>query len=133
MQRFILNLRQLEHPTSEVNSDAQHFSRFSVSFGVPSDFLGNIGEPLDHGPSEPIRDDDDEVFCATEDLNDGLEENSAAQAGPSTVHWDDPTWASATSSSESTERAMEGYDSGLSSSSRQTSHCDGVIPFGLNV
>ena len=58
----MLNLRQSnksERPSS-VDSRARHFSRFSVSFRMPSDFLGNIGEPLDHGQSEWRLCEDDE-------------------------------------------------------------------------
>ena len=47
VQRLMLNLRQLDRSPHEHNSDADHLSRFSVSFRVPSDILGNIGEPLD--------------------------------------------------------------------------------------
>ena len=51
----MLNLRQLSQPGGDATSAAEHFSRFSVNFRVPSDFLGNIGEPLDHSNwrSEP--------------------------------------------------------------------------------
>lgn len=49
----MLNLRQLNSANNaEADSDAQHLSQFSVDFRVPSNFLGNIGEPLDHGQSE---------------------------------------------------------------------------------
>ncbi|EKM56266.1 uncharacterized protein PHACADRAFT_207547 [Phanerochaete carnosa HHB-10118-sp] len=58
VQRFILNLRQLNlGAMTESNSDARHFSRFSVNFRMPSDLLGNIGEPLDHGQWEHIQED----------------------------------------------------------------------------
>lgn len=50
VQRFLLNLRRLDHRTGNVESYADNFSRFSVSFRIPSELLGNIGEPLDHGP-----------------------------------------------------------------------------------
>ena len=50
VQRFMLNLRQLDH-TSAVghSSDTPRLSRFSDSFRMPSDLLGNIGEPVDCG------------------------------------------------------------------------------------
>ncbi|EKM60183.1 uncharacterized protein PHACADRAFT_246023, partial [Phanerochaete carnosa HHB-10118-sp] len=54
VHRFILNLRQLNHTAeaSDNSTNAQRSSRFSVSFRMPSDFLGNIGEPLDYGESD---------------------------------------------------------------------------------
>ena len=51
IQRFMLNLRQLASRNEE-NSDAQHFSRFSVNFRVSIDLIGNIGEPLEHGDGD---------------------------------------------------------------------------------
>ena len=42
----MLNLRQVNRSADTNPSDMQHFSRFSVSFRVPSDFLGNIGESM---------------------------------------------------------------------------------------
>ena len=55
----MLNLRQLNNTdNAETNSDAQHFSRFSINFRVPSDLLGDIGEPLDHSQSERIHEYD---------------------------------------------------------------------------
>lgn len=82
MQRFILTLRQLNHTANKSNSDAQHFSRFSVSFRMPSDFLGNIGEPLDHGRSERVEDNGDDDNCVVEELRDELEEGFAHLPGP---------------------------------------------------
>lgn len=63
MQHFMLNLHQLNHAASKSNSDAQHFSRFSVSFRIPSNFLENIGEPLDHGQSKQMEENDDRDHC----------------------------------------------------------------------
>lgn len=58
IQRFMLNLRQFNKTDNvESNSDAQHFSRFSIDFRVPSDFLGNIGEHLDHSQGEQLHED----------------------------------------------------------------------------
>ena len=55
----MLNLRQINNTdNTKTNSDAQHFSRFSIDFRVPSSLLGNIGEPLDHSQSERIHEDD---------------------------------------------------------------------------
>ena len=57
----MLNLRQPNRPeqASSTGSGARHFSRFSISFRIPSDFLGNIGESLDHGQSERLHEDND--------------------------------------------------------------------------
>ncbi|EKM51647.1 uncharacterized protein PHACADRAFT_199151 [Phanerochaete carnosa HHB-10118-sp] len=56
ISRFILNLRQLSQTDStESTADVDRFSRFSVpNFRVPSDLLGNIGEPLDHRQDEAV-------------------------------------------------------------------------------
>ena len=53
-QRFMLNLRQSNKSEQVLSTDsrARHFSRFSISFRMPSNLLGDIGEPLDHGQSE---------------------------------------------------------------------------------
>ncbi|EKM56299.1 uncharacterized protein PHACADRAFT_207577 [Phanerochaete carnosa HHB-10118-sp] len=75
VQRFMLNLRQLNHTASQSSSDPQHFSRFSVSFRVPSDLLGNIGEPLDHGQSERVEGDDNNNSCAVEESRNEIMEN----------------------------------------------------------
>ncbi|EKM60224.1 uncharacterized protein PHACADRAFT_203473 [Phanerochaete carnosa HHB-10118-sp] len=88
VQRFILNLRQLS-PTAEAsenNSDAQHFSRSSISFRVPSDFLGNMGESLDHGQSERVVEDSDDDHRVAEESREGLEEGVAQHADPSKTH-----------------------------------------------
>ena len=64
----MLNLRQLNKAdNTQTNSDPQHFSRFSVDFRVPSDLLGNIGEPLDHGQSERLHEDEPEDHAAAAD------------------------------------------------------------------
>ncbi|EKM60284.1 uncharacterized protein PHACADRAFT_189418 [Phanerochaete carnosa HHB-10118-sp] len=75
-QRFILNLRQLNHTSRSSNSDALHFSRFSVNFRIPSDFLGNIGEPLEHGQLEVMLEGGD---GAEEELEDGPDNNPLQQ------------------------------------------------------
>ena len=60
VHRFMLNLRQLNQiNNTQTDSDPRHFSRLSIDFRVPSAFLGNIGEPLDHGQSERVSEDDD--------------------------------------------------------------------------
>ncbi|GJE99591.1 hypothetical protein PsYK624_158590 [Phanerochaete sordida] len=61
VQRFMLNLRQLTHPSAHAASDAQHFSRFSGDVRFPSELLGNLGEPLDHSQSENVTHEDDET------------------------------------------------------------------------
>ena len=77
----MLNLRQLNKTdNTENNSDAQHFSRFSIDFRVPSDLLGNIGEPLDHSQSErPHEDGSDEceVVADESEANAGADLESA--------------------------------------------------------
>ena len=98
MQRFMLNLRQLNKTDStETNSDAQHFSRFSVDFRVPSYLLGNISQLLDHGPSERLLEDDscehDESDKERPRAGDSLE-SAGSIAGPSGAHWDDEDKAS---------------------------------------
>lgn len=47
VSRFMLNLRQCY--STDLDTDAAHFSRFTVSFSTSLSILGNIGEPLDHG------------------------------------------------------------------------------------
>ena len=64
----MLNLRQLNKAdNTQTNSDAHHFSRFSMDFRVSSGLLGNIGEPLDHGQSERLHEDEPEDHEATDD------------------------------------------------------------------
>ena len=51
MNRFIINLRSLNAPSSSQDSSTrQHWSRFSApNFHIPGSFLGNIGEDLQDG------------------------------------------------------------------------------------
>ena len=84
----MLNLRQLNNTdNTETNSDAQHLSRFSIDFRVPSSLLGNIGEPLDHSQSERIHEDDPgehEVTGEQSEAGTGADLESAGPvAGPS--------------------------------------------------
>ena len=89
----MLNLRQLNHAADDSDSDAQHFSRFSVNFRVPSDFLENIGESLDHSRARAASEDGgDDSFDMVDELRDG-EFNQ--QAGLSHAHWDRSRGASA--------------------------------------
>lgn len=99
----------------DTNSVAQHFSRFSINFRVPSDFLGNIGEPLDYSQSERLHQDapgEREVAAEESEVSAGPDLESAgpvtgssgvrqededqasvgtadADAGPSVTCWDD--------------------------------------------
>jgi hypothetical protein len=58
MNRFLINLRSLDF-AGTANSDAQHFSRFSVAnFRVPESILGNIGQPLEHSSEQGDADDE---------------------------------------------------------------------------
>ncbi|EKM56359.1 uncharacterized protein PHACADRAFT_207613 [Phanerochaete carnosa HHB-10118-sp] len=108
----MLNLRQLNHVEGESgsNSDAQHFSRFSVSFNVPSDFLGNIGEPLDHGQLERMKEDDIGDLCVAEEPQGECEQHFEPQAGPSTTCRDESTEVSVAGVQRSVERAGEEED-----------------------
>ncbi|EKM56292.1 uncharacterized protein PHACADRAFT_207573 [Phanerochaete carnosa HHB-10118-sp] len=108
VQRFILNLRQLNRTTYESNSDAQHFSRFSASFRVPSDFLGNIGEPLGHGQSERDKNNGDDDSCVAEESREGHEEDFAHLAGPTSAYRDETIEADAALALRSAECASEG-------------------------
>lgn len=96
----MLNLRQLNKADStETNSDAQHFSRFSVNFRIPSDLLGDIGELLDHSPAERLRDSEDdpgEHGASDEEWPraGGSLESAGSVVGPSGAHWDDEYQAS---------------------------------------
>ncbi|EKM60199.1 uncharacterized protein PHACADRAFT_203457 [Phanerochaete carnosa HHB-10118-sp] len=123
IQRFILNLRQLNSTAqaSENNSDAQHFSRFSVSFRVPSDFLGNIGEPLDRGPSEPLgaeEDGDPGQYSEARETQDGLDGGLAHQASPSNTRREEQTEAGIVSVPRYTGRESEEDDIGSSAPPR---------------
>ncbi|GJE99247.1 hypothetical protein PsYK624_154970 [Phanerochaete sordida] len=60
VQRFMLNLRQLNPSAHDLSSDAHQVSNFSINFRPASDVLGNIGEPLDHGRSNWSSREDDE-------------------------------------------------------------------------
>ena len=92
----MLNLRQLNNTdNTETNSDPHHFSRFSIDFRVPSDLLGNIGEPLDHSQSERLHEGEtDEPEGPVEDCEAGPGanlESAGPVAGPSRAgaRWED--------------------------------------------
>ena len=68
MQRFLLNLKQLSRQPGE-GSAAAGPPGSSLSFRVPSGFLGNLGEPLEYGPAEEPDDDINE-----EELGDPAQE-----------------------------------------------------------
>ena len=79
----MLNLRQLNNTdNTETNSDAQHFSRFSIDFRVPSDLLGNIGEPLDHSQSERLHEDDPGEHEVTGERSEAATGADLESAGP---------------------------------------------------
>ncbi|GJE98347.1 hypothetical protein PsYK624_145750 [Phanerochaete sordida] len=67
VQRFMLNLRQLDKVNEESAVNAQHSSRFSLSFRAPSTLIGNIGEPLDHGIPDANNEGGDLGYEVTED------------------------------------------------------------------
>ena len=103
----MLNLRQLRKTDStQANSDALSRSSIEFRLGVPSDRLGNIGEPLDYGQSERLhenksgaRDASDQeqtsagTECAEGPRRDEEDRASLDTAGvvarPSETHWDD--------------------------------------------
>lgn len=68
----MFNLRSLSNMNaSQTDSDPQHFSRFTVpNFRVPSNFIGDIGQPLVHGqsmdPELSAHRDIDEGYTTTE-------------------------------------------------------------------
>jgi hypothetical protein len=77
----MFNLRQLNPNRSQLGSSAErHRSLPTLRFSVHSDFLGNIGEPLDHAQSEQAVADADHVDLDLGPLSeDGL-------MGPSGEH-----------------------------------------------
>ena len=85
----MLNLRQFNKSgCSQSNSDAQHFSRLSASFRVPSN-LGNIGKDLDHSQSEQLHEDEPAIIHADEiELNTTNLESAEPVAGPCGTRWD---------------------------------------------
>ncbi|EKM56310.1 uncharacterized protein PHACADRAFT_207584 [Phanerochaete carnosa HHB-10118-sp] len=74
IQRFILNLRQPNHTANDSSSDTHHLSH--LSFRVSSDFLGNIGAPLDHSQSEQVEGSDNNNSRAEEEPRNESEEVS---------------------------------------------------------
>ena len=90
----MLNLRQLNNAdNTKTNSDTQHPSRFSIDFRVPSDLLGNIGEPLDYSQSEQLHEDEPgerEVVAEESEASASTDLESAEPvAGPSGARWED--------------------------------------------
>ena len=89
----MLNLRQLNKTdNAQSHSDAQRFSQFSVEFRVPSDLLGNIGEPLDHSQAERLHEDgpEDREAAAEEQLGSaGDPETAGPVGGPPSTRWED--------------------------------------------
>ncbi|GJE99246.1 hypothetical protein PsYK624_154960 [Phanerochaete sordida] len=81
VQRFMLNLRQFGQANTPTGTTEWHSSRFSVSFRVPSDILGNIGEPLDHsqGIHDGVEDENsDEGSSANDDEGATIQASSSS-------------------------------------------------------
>ncbi|EKM56328.1 uncharacterized protein PHACADRAFT_207600 [Phanerochaete carnosa HHB-10118-sp] len=87
VQRFMLNLRRLGTADGS-SSDTHHPSLPSISFRAPSDFLGNIGEPLDHSHLERVEGIGDDDSWEAEELRGGLEEGFAHQPDPPVLYQD---------------------------------------------
>lgn len=77
----MLNLRQLSHADDQGISNGRHASVLSITFRVPSDFLGNIGESLDHSQSERMNEDEDNCHCETKEPQGELGQGFVQQAG----------------------------------------------------
>jgi hypothetical protein len=96
MNRFLINLRSLDH-SSTSNSDAQHFSRFSArSFRVSDSIIESIGQPLDYGEAQADADEDadtnrDTSIAAIEQppiaLSSISQQSDERVAGPSHTQW----------------------------------------------
>ncbi|EKM60222.1 uncharacterized protein PHACADRAFT_246061 [Phanerochaete carnosa HHB-10118-sp] len=115
VQRFILNLSRLSH-TAEIcgtSTSEQHPSLTPLSFRVSSDFLGNIGEPLNHSQSEQVEDSDD-IHCAAEERQERIEAGSARFASPATIRREKLTSAGVAPVLLSLESASEESDVGSS-------------------
>lgn len=86
----MLNLRQFNMPDHFRTTSARNFSRFSVSFRVPSNFLGSIGEELDHSQYEWSHETDEKTAvpdAEENELNIINPENAEQVAALSGVHW----------------------------------------------
>jgi hypothetical protein len=100
MNRFLINLRSLDHPGTS-NSDAQHFSRFSASnFRVSDSIVESIGQPLDYGEAQADADEDADTnmntsIAATKQPPIALlvisRQFDELVAGPSHTQWSDVT------------------------------------------
>jgi hypothetical protein len=98
MNRFLINLRSLDHPGTS-DSDAQHFSRFSaLNFRVSNSIIGNIGQPLDYGTEQADADEDSDInvdssmVAVTQTpitLSDINQEFDEPVPGPSHTQWND--------------------------------------------
>ena len=91
MNRFIINLKSLNTPTSSQGSSAQHqWSRLPTSnFHIPDSFLGNIGEDLQDGHESTDNDPDghhetDTVCLSIEGLPGADSEATSTAPGSST-------------------------------------------------
>ncbi|EKM60218.1 uncharacterized protein PHACADRAFT_189352 [Phanerochaete carnosa HHB-10118-sp] len=117
VQRFILDLRQLNHTTeaNRNNSDMQHFSRFSVSFRVPSGSLESIGQASYHGQSEQVEEDGNDDHCVGEGPQDGLEEGLAPHVSLTATLREESAGADVVLVLQHTGRASKEDDVGSSS------------------
>ena len=122
----MLNLRQHNKANStETNSDAQHFSRFSIDFGVRSDLLGDIGEPLDHSQSERLHEDEPgehEVTVEESEASPSADlESARSAAGPSGARWEDEDRAQAGTVDVSAGPSVAGWND------RERASLDGAV------
>lgn len=76
VQRFMLNLRGLNRTADSTHASDRGLPSASVAFVVPSGFLGNIGEPLDHG---------EDGMDFSHERNDFLHEEVELQDSPEEV------------------------------------------------
>jgi hypothetical protein len=100
MNRFLINLRSLDHHGTS-NSDAQHFSRFSApNFRLSDSIIGSIGQPLDYGEAQANADQDTDInvdtsIAATEQTPIALSvisrQSDEPVDGPSHTQWSNET------------------------------------------
>lgn len=121
VQRFMLNLGQLG-TADESSSDTWHSPRFSLSFQMSSNFLGNIGESLDHSQSEQVQDDSDYGHSgAIVEPEDRHGDRVAQEGRPSSMRRHELVVSLVP---QSTERASERDDINLSASLSDTARCE---------
>lgn len=114
----MLNLRQLnKSDIIPIDSDAQHFSRFSMECRVPSGLLGNIGEALDYGQSEQLHGvEPSNDVVADEQLRDAVDlESAEPTTGLPETRWNDAEQATLRSIGLSGHRGEELFDASSAS------------------